>query len=162
MMLARLRLAFFTLAFVGWIAWLGYAVMQRGNAIVVSRAQLLAASDIVVATVETDSKNLPKPEVKILEVYRGRLQPGTQITINNLPGALAPAEVPEGFHAFTPGSYLIPLVQVSEKLYRVAGLPRSPGLEATAPERPVVYPWSDAIESQLRSFAVLKKNEPAD
>lgn len=154
-MLARLRLCICALAFVAWIAWLGYAVTQRGSAPVISRAQLLSATDLVVATVTTEPGNIPQKDVQIVQTLRGQAPAGGTITVVNLPGARVPAEVRAGFHAFPPGEYFLPLERIGENLYRVTGLPRSPGLEPATSERPIVYPWTVATQTQLQSLAVL-------
>ncbi|MCZ2342448.1 MAG: hypothetical protein LC104_11720 [Bacteroidales bacterium] len=155
MMLARIRLLLCSLAFVTWIAWLGYAVTQRGSVPVLSRAQLLAASDLVVANVSTEAGDIPKKDVQILHTLRGSLPAGTTITVVNLPGARIPAEIHTGFHNFPAGEYFLPLERLGDHLYRVAGYPRSPGLEPANPERPTVYPWTTMIQSQLQAITEL-------
>jgi hypothetical protein len=47
---------------------------------------------------------------------------------------------------------LLPLVALTNGSYRVAGLPRSPGYEAATPERPVIYPWTEDVQKQLRTL----------
>ena len=66
----------------------------------------------------------------------------------NLPQAGVPGR---GFPG--PGTYLLPLVTRDNALYNIAGLPRSPGYEAvTNPPQPSIYPWTDSLQTQLRSL----------
>ena len=157
MTLARIRLIVFAAAFVGWLAWLGYAVTQRGTAPIVSRAQLIGATDLIVAGVTTGRDGTPATQVTVREAVRGGdgIGTGDTLTVANLPAAIVPAETGEEFQNLPEGDYLLPLVKVSDGTYRVAGLPRSPGLEPAAPARPVVYTWSDATREQLRSLGVI-------
>ena len=157
MTLARIRLIVFAVAFVGWLAWLGYAVTQRGTAPILSRAQLIASTDLIVAEVTTSGDGTPTTRVLVREAVRGAdgVDPGGSVTVTNLPAAIVPAETGEEFQNLPAGDYLLPLVKVSDGTYRIAGLPRSPGLEPAAPARPVVYPWSATTREQLQSLGVI-------
>ena len=50
------------------------------------------------------------------------------------------------------GQYLLPLAGGDLGVFRVAGLPRSPGYEETTPKLPSVYPWTPEVQAQLKSL----------
>jgi hypothetical protein len=151
---ARLRLVIAAVLFVGWLAWLGYAVYHARFTpqppVVVSRAQLTAATHLLVAEVSVGSDGLPAPTVKVLEVLRGdnvdRAQPAEVV---NLPAAMPPDA--NGFPGA--GTYLIPAVGDGHT-FRVAGLPRSPGFDAVTPARPAIYLWNDTTRAQLKALEI--------
>lgn len=151
----RILLAVAVAAYVGWLSWLGYAVYVArwtDKSPVVSRAQLIAATHLVVAEVTVEADGLPAPGVKVAEVLRGDgLAAGATVEVLNLPAAKPPgtADLFPG-----PGKYLLPLVG-DGKTYRVAGLPRSPGYEPTTPVRPAVYKWDADTQAQLRGLGVM-------
>src|SRR5205085_9785583 len=70
MTLARVRLVVAAAPFVGWLAWLGYAVSRKGTVQIVSRAQLTAATYLVVAEVATGEDGQPLPKARVIEVLR--------------------------------------------------------------------------------------------
>jgi hypothetical protein len=147
---AKVRLVVAAVLFLAWLGWLGYGVAQKGKAPVVSRAQLAAASALVVAEVSVGEDGLPTPRAKVVRVVRGEGPPaGSEVEVWNLPAALPPGS--DGFPGA--GEYLLPLVW-DGKTGRVAGLPRSPGYEPTAPARPVVYRWDDDTRAQLRGLGI--------
>ncbi|OWK35935.1 hypothetical protein [Fimbriiglobus ruber] len=154
MSFARLRLILAAALFLGWIAWLGYAVSQKGRVAVISRGQLTAATHLVVAQVTLAPDGLPEPTVKITEVVRGSGVPaaGAEAEVLNLPAAMPP-----GVAAFPgPGEYLLPLVG-DGKSFRVAGLPRAPGYERqSGAARPAIYPWNADAKAQLRDLGLLQ------
>jgi hypothetical protein len=153
---ARLLLVLALAAFVGWLGWLGYAVYAARYApdrsAVLSRAQLTAATHLVVARVEVAEDGLPSPTVKVVEVIKGaNVAKGDTVEVLNLPAAKPPG--PGGFPG--PGEYLLPLERAGQSgPFRVAGLPRSPGYEPTTIDRPPIYPWDDATRDQLRGLGV--------
>ena len=148
---ARIRLVVAAALFLGWIGWLGYAVSQKGRSPVLSRAQLTAATHLVVADVAADAEGLPAPAVKVVEVLKGDgPAKGGTIEVMRLASAMPPGAA--GFPG--PGQYLLPLVG-DGKTYRVAGLPRSPGYEATTPERPQIYVWDDETRAQLHGLGLM-------
>ncbi|MFO0848881.1 MAG: hypothetical protein U0871_10050 [Gemmataceae bacterium] len=154
MSFGRLLLAAATAAYLGWLGWLGYAVYVArwtDKPPVVSRAQLVAATHLVVADVTAGPDGLPAPAAAVAEVLRGDgLSPGASVEVLNLPAA-----VPPGAGVF-PGSgkYLLPLVG-DGKTFRVAGLPRSPGYEPASPTRPAIYRWDAGTQAQLRSLGLV-------
>lgn len=156
MSFARLRLVVAAAAFLGWLGWLGHAVLNKGTVQIVSRAQLTAATYLVVADVTT-ANNLPAPAVTVKQVLRspaGEAVPAT-LTVRNLPKAATP--LPAAGESRTPpaGEYLLPLVRDADG-FAVAGLPRSPGYDgAPDPERPIVYPWAADVQAQLRKLGLL-------
>ena len=142
---ARLRFAAAALVFLGWLGWLGVAVLEKGKHPVVSRAQLTAATHLIVAEVTVDAEGLPARTATVVETLSGPALPaGTMIEVLNLPSSLPP-----GAGQFPgPGRYLVPVV-ADGATYRVAGLPSSPGYDAVTPVRPAVYVWDDATRAQL-------------
>lgn len=141
-------------AFLGWLGWLGYAVYAARYApdrsAVLSRAQLTAATHLIVADVTVAEDGLPAPVAKVVEVLKGNgVAPDAEVEVLNLPAAKPPG--PGGFPG--PGLYLLPVVG-DGKTFRVAGLPRSPGYEPTPIERPPIYHWTDDTRAQLRGLGV--------
>ena len=168
MSFARARLILAALLFFGWLSWLGYAVSKNGKVPVVSRAQLTAATHLVVAEVKAGGDGLPEPSARVVEVIRIPTPIGTvptttpvavdsKIYITNLQEAQTPDAT--GFPG--PGLYFMALTKDDHDTFRIAGMPRSPGYEAQEPTRkngpgPIVYPWSDAFKAQLRGLGVVK------
>ncbi len=149
---ARILLIVATVAFVGWLAWLAVAVAQKGKAPVVSRAQLTAASHILVVDVQVGDDGLPKSQAKVLRVLRGEgVLPDATIEVVNMPSAMPPGA--SGFPGS--GEYLLLLVS-DGSTYRIAGMPRSPGYEPTSPVRPTIYRWGPDTEAQLCGLKVLR------
>lgn len=157
MSFARLRLGVALAAFVGWLAWLAVAVSYKGTVQVVSRAQLLAATHVVVAEVTTADDGRPDAEVTITEVLRAPAddKPAGKVRVSGLPKAATPLPVAGDSRTPPAGTYLLPLVRAGDG-YAVAGLPASPGLDARTPDRPVVYPWTDDVKAQLRAQGVIQ------
>ncbi|HEY2786306.1 MAG TPA: hypothetical protein VGJ05_15170 [Fimbriiglobus sp.] len=148
----RLLLLAAAAAFLGWIGWLAYAVYKAGTVPIVSRAQLTAATNLLVVDL-TLNGDQPAAKTKVLEILSGDgVKVGDEIEIENLPGALIPGDKPLP----GPGAYLVPVVKVGEKRFRVAGLPRSPGYDAAVPGTPNIYPWVDNVKIQLRTLGLLK------
>jgi len=148
MTFARIRLAVAALAFVGWLGWLALAVRQKDAPDKVSRAQLTAAETILVADVAAGSDGLPLPKVVVVRSISGTgPKVGEEITVANLPSAVVPGK---GF--LGAGQYLLPLTG-EVGVYRIAGLPRSPGYEEQAdPTTPRIYPWTPEVQAQLESL----------
>ncbi len=148
MTFARIRLAVAALAFAGWLTWLALAVWQKDAPDKVSRAQLTAADSLLVAEVTAGEDGLPQTKVKVVQRLAGTgPKVGEDITVANLPSAVVPGK---GFTGA--GQYLLPLTGGDLGLYRVAGLPRSPGYEETNPKLPSIYPWTAAVQAQLKSL----------
>jgi hypothetical protein len=148
MTFARIRLAVAAVAFVGWLSWLAVAVWQKDVADKVSRAQLTAAAAVVVAEVTVGEDGLPLPKAKVTRRVGGTGPAvGDEITVTNLPSAVVPGK---GFPGA--GQYLLPLAGGDLGVFRVAGLPRSPGYEETTPKLPSIYPWTADVQAQLTSL----------
>lgn len=150
MSFARLRFAIALIAFLAWLTWLAVAVAQKGTSPVVSRAQLAAASHLVVCKVTVGDDGLPAITATVVESLSGpTLRPGEVIEVLNLNSAMPP-----GASALPgEGEYLLPLVG-DRGTYRVAGLPRSPGYEAAETVRPAIYRYDAATRAQLRGLGV--------
>lgn len=157
MSLAKIRLAVFACLYLGWLTWLGYASFQRGSVPILSRAQLLASTHLIVGEVTPDNQGIPSRQVRVVESVSGSAAPasGQTIDIIDLAAARIPIEMPTQATTIPPGEYLLPVVRLSENRYRLAGLPRSPGLEASTPDRPLIYPWTDSIRAQLQTLGLL-------
>src|SRR5215212_5015496 len=128
---ARALLILAAVLFVGWLGWLGYAVdaarWAANTAPVVSRAQLTAATHLLVGEVKIGDDGLPLSEVKVVEVLRGGgPAAGQTAVVRNLNKARPP-----GAKQFDSGPYLLAVVGEGSN-FSVAGLPRSPGYEPTA------------------------------
>jgi hypothetical protein len=148
MTFARMRFAAALAVFVGWLGWLGYAVYVNTfhKPVLVSRAQLTDAVVLVVADVPADEEGKPRPLVTVATLLsKGGPAAGAEIVVENLPAAQPPGKPFPG-----PGPYLLPLVPSGEKAFRVAALPRSPGYPAANTVRPLIYPWDEAVQKQLR------------
>ena len=145
---ARIRLIVAAAAFLGWMAWLALAVLDKGKVDPVSRAQLTEANILVVAEVKV-LEGKPSGKVKVVKrISAAGPVEGTEIEVANLPQAEVPAK---GFPG--DGTYLLPLVTRDNLVFSVAGLPRSPGYEAVShPSHPAIYPWTDATQTQLRGL----------
>jgi len=156
MILARLKLVAAALVFAGWLTWLGIAVARKGTVQPVSRAQLAAATYLVVADVKAGDDGQPLPTVAVREVLQAPAgdRPGGEIEVEKLRSAVTPLPVAGESRTPPPGEYLIPLVRTERGTYRVAGLPASPGYPAVSPERPRVYPWTADVRAQLRAMGL--------
>lgn len=149
----RVRLAIAVTAFVAWIVWLALAVFSNGKVPVVSRAQLTAATCLVVADIALDDQALPKDSISVSAVISGEgLKIGQQFTVENLPKAIAAGR----YATPLPGPHLIPLTKSANGNWKVAGLPPSPGYQIVDPDRPLIYPWNDEVKKQMKGlgFAV--------
>ena len=146
---ARLRLILASIAFLAWLAWLAMAVAQKGKPDILSRAQLTEATTIVVAEVTADPAGLPIANVKVAKMLKGTVPAvGETIRVDKLTSAAVPGK---GFPGA--GTYLIPVVE-KDGQFIIAGLPRSPGYEVSAPERPAIYPWNDDTQKQLKKLGI--------
>jgi hypothetical protein len=147
----RIRLVLAATAFFGWILWLAIAVRGNGKVPVVSRAQLTAASCLVVADVTITDQNLVAPRVTVSSVVSGPgVNAGDVVTVVNLPKAIA-----AGTYAVpVAGPHLIPLAKTPDGFWKVAGLPPSPGYNLADPDRPLIYPWNDDVKRQLRRLGI--------
>jgi hypothetical protein len=142
-------------AFLAWLAWLAYAVSKAGTVPIVSRAQLADATDIVVAelTVDPNDPSLPLRDLTVTKVLSGdNLKNGDRV--KNV-DQLSSAKIPDGKNKGFPGAgtYLVPLKKTGNT-YRVAGLPISPGYPSA--DRPLIYPWVEKVQVQLKSLGILK------
>ncbi|MGL4423503.1 MAG: hypothetical protein ACRCZF_22795, partial [Gemmataceae bacterium] len=153
-MFRRLRLVVALILFGSWLAYLGYAVANKGKVQIVSRAQLTAATVLVIGQVATSPDGTPTTKLTIDKVLQGTLAESS-IEVMNLPAAATPIAIGE---SRTPaaGLYCVPLVKLASGRWMIAGLPRSPGVEAVMPVRPTIYPWTDDVQQQLRTLGLLQ------
>jgi hypothetical protein len=157
MTFAKFRLVVFAVLYLSWLAWLGYASSQRGTVPLISRAQLLASTHLLVVELTADPQGTPSRSARVVEALSGpdAPEPGLMIDVIDLPAARIPLASSAFATQIPAGMYCLPLVRVGNTRYRLAGLPRSPGLEANFPERPVIYPWTDSVRSQLQSLGII-------
>lgn len=145
----RMRLAIAVAAFVAWIGWLAVAVFSNGKVPVVSRAQLTAATCLVVADLALDDQALPKGTITVAAVVSGEgAKVDEQLTVGNLPKSIAAGR----YATPLPGPHLIPLAKAADGTWKIAGLPPSPGYSLADPDRPLVYPWNDEVKRQMRAL----------
>src|SRR5262245_29169393 len=122
-MTRRIFLAAAAAAFLAWLGWLAYAVSKAGSVPVVSRAQLTAATDLVVAelTADPNDPSLPFRDLTVTEVLTGaNLKKGDRVkNVDQLSSAKIPDGNIKGFPGV--GTYLVPLKK-SGDTFKVAGL----------------------------------------
>lgn len=159
--------------FVGWLAWLGYAmaVHRLNPPDVVSRSQLVEASYVVVVEVTLDGDK-PGQTVKVKQrLSDGGGPESGEIVVTNLPKATTPFNQPLSGS----GEYLLALVpdgiaDPKAGPYKIAGWPRGLGESVTQPgvqlmdadgnpfnppkfiRPPLAYPWTDAVKKQMRGL----------
>jgi len=132
----RWRLILAAAAFLGWIAYLGYAAATKSRAPIVSHIQAAVATGEVVVDVET----LDKPVI-VAEKLAGDGPEGT-VEVLNLSDA-------KGFAG--PGKYLIYLERRHGGWF-VVGQQRSPGNDLANVGQPLIYPWSDGVRKQAEKL----------
>jgi len=147
-MFARLRLIVAALLFVSWLGWLGYAVSRKGTVQIVSRAQLAAATHLVIAEISVGPDGVPLTRALVKESQSGEKLTGP-IVVRNLASAMTPLPIANDSRKPVAGDYLLPLVKLATGVYEIAGLPRSPGYEAQTPRSPVIYPWTEDVKKQI-------------
>lgn len=172
-MIPRVRLGIAAALFVGWMCWLGFAALTKSRAPVVSRAQAAGASAPVLVELTTgeDGKGVfllrPAPFPPVTELKEkadrpaivvtvvesfvpGGPEKGTEIGVINLPSCA-------GYKG--PGRYLLLLnkdevakIEKHEKhpAYTLAGQQSSPGADLAGVGPPVIYPWSDQTDADMR------------
>ncbi len=154
MTFARVRLVLAAVAFVAWLSWLAVTVWNKGTVQLVSTAQLTAATHLVVATVTANDAGDAQPMVTITKVLRapdGDPVAGS-IKVDKLDTAVTPLPVNDS-RRISAGEYLLPLVKTPAG-FQIAGLPRSPGVEAVDLDQPIVYPWTEDVKIQLRKYGI--------
>ena len=144
---ARMRLILTAALFCAWIGWLAYLAVTTTRPVVLSRAQFLASQLDVVAVI-AEREGVPLAEVKVEQVLwppgiAMQKLAGQMIKVVNLPQLTKE----DGFAG--PGEYVLPLIAEGNE-YRVASIPRSPGLSEQM-ARPRIYrATSQALEQHRR------------
>jgi hypothetical protein len=146
--------------FLGWMTWLGITVFTHRThpPEIVSRSQILAATTMIVANVTVGEDGLPDETVTVAFKVGTGLGPASEtVKVRNLKSAQS--SLAEGLQA---GKHLLLLTGGQNDLYELAGWPRSAGVESRYPSeeltnnknvrRPVAYPWTPAVEAQLKSL----------
>lgn len=173
-------LAVAAVAFLGWMVYLGYAVVYHrwmNPPDVVSRSQLVAAEYVAVVEVMPGNTN-----AEVVHRLAGDGPEKGSITVLNLPAATTPANAP-----LVGGKYLVALTadiagDPRTGPYRIAGWPRGLGEGTTQPgvelkqtveevgadgqthavqkpfdppryvRPPLAHPWTDAVEKQMKGL----------
>jgi predicted membrane metal-binding protein len=153
---ARLRLILCAVLFFGWIGWLAYLAATKSNPIVVSRAQMIAASNFVLVDVQLDPETQqPLTKQTIAEDLRPGEKPlAGSINIVNLREArIAGAKS----RLFTDeGRYLLPLIRLGEDRFELAPPPKSPGNDGPSRGNPWAYLWQPEVEKQFNELVPKK------
>ncbi len=150
----RIRLVVAATIFVAWLGWLAYLAITQANPMVVSRSQIMAATNFVVAEVTVDPETgLPERTVKVVEDLRPGVQPlaGNLLVVN-----LREARIPKAKEFKSGVRYLLPLTAAPGGRYELTLQPRSPGQDAIDYQRvrPWAYPWdSDEVRKQFERMA---------
>lgn len=164
-------------AFVGWIAYLGYAVIvhRLTPPDLVSRSQLIEGECVLVVEVAVADGKPANTAVVKRRLAHDRIplfgpEPEATITVTNLPDATTPANAP-----LAPGQYLLSVTtdgraDPATGPYKIAGWPRGMGEVTTQPgaeildgegksftppkfyRPPVAYPWSESTQKQLKAL----------
>lgn len=141
---ARIRLLVAAGLFAGWLGWLAYLATYKTHPIVVSRSQVMASSNFVVAEVRLDPETgEPAREVRVIDDLRplGESLKGREIRVANLKDARI-----AGGNGFQGGTeYLLPLTRRADADFRLTPPPRAPGPggDLAAATRPWAYRWAD-------------------
>jgi hypothetical protein len=143
----RLFIVLTACLFLGWLGWLARAVDQRHATEILSRAQLAAASQAIIADVSIDASGLPNPTITNAQVLwtNPTLGKAPDPPITRIPN-LSEAQVPTGGFPGA-GKYLLLIGPDG-----IVGLPRSPGFSETKLARPIVYRWNPLLETQFRTL----------
>ena len=120
---AKIRLAVASLAFVGWLGFLGYLVFRSRDLEVLSRPQFLNANLHVIASLAGSEK--PETKGKLTEIVWSAAEAdaklvGSEIAIQDLDAVTAKL----GWEGA--GEYIVPLARTKTG-YRLAPIPPSPG-----------------------------------
>jgi hypothetical protein len=146
----RLRLLLASLAFAGWLSWLGVTALTKSRAPIISRAQASVATVPVRARVTTALNDTrPAPLVSVVEQLTPAGPPaGASIHIRNLP-------LCTGYTG--DGEYLLLLIRDADAPsdkhpeYFLEGYPRSPGSRESAGSIAPIYPWTEKTDPELRA-----------
>jgi hypothetical protein len=135
--------------FVAWLGWLTVLAVTTSRPIVLSRPQLLVSSLDVIAQVD---RGPDRPAtVTVLEVVWPPAGPGQQLV--DTPISVTNLADSQGWVG--PDRYILPLIPGEGQTYKVAPLPRSPGIEGSA-LTPRVYPLTPETRRQLETILTQK------
>jgi hypothetical protein len=142
---AKLRLGIALVLFLGWMAYLGWMALEYGKPDIVSRSQLVVATDVIVAELKTNEVGEILPDIKVDSILRGEhVKTDSELTLLNS----TKARLPGGKKFPGPGKYLLPLV-IDHSGTKIAPAPPSPGFEG---ETILIYPWNPSVENQWRTY----------
>ncbi len=141
MKIGRIRLAIAVLLLVGWLGYLSFLVLYERNPVVVSRSQVMASTQFVLAKVTIDNETgLPNKNVTVEEDLRplGESLTGKTIIVWNIKDARV-AGAKDGFHGT--GPYLLMLTKNTTDGYELTPPPRAPGNDSPIRPKPWAYRW---------------------
>ena len=142
MKVARIRLAIATLLIAAWLGYLGFLVLYERDPVIVSRSQVMASTQFVVANVTVDpDTGLPNRSVTVVEDLRPLKESltGKSITVWNIKDARV-AGTKDGFRE--QGPYLLMLTKNNTDGYDLTPPPRSPGNDSPIRPKPWAYYWT--------------------
>lgn len=131
---SRWRLWLAVVAFVGWLGYLGLAVVSKPQEAHLSAAAFAAARVRVIAELDTPPSQNPP-------TIRGQRYPDAQ----PFEGEVVNLSAVSGYAG--PGRYLLLLEPVWGS-YRIVGPPPSPGYHHFPPDTLRIYPWTEEIQAQ--------------
>jgi hypothetical protein len=137
---ARLRLAIAAILLFGWLGYLGFLVIRERDPVVVSRSQVMASTQFVLAKVTVDpDTGLPNKTVEVVDDLRplGQSLKEKTITVWNIKDARV-----AGAKDFRdPGPYLLMLSKNSTDGFDLTPPPRAPGSDSPIRPKPWAYRW---------------------
>ncbi len=151
----RWRVILASVAFLGWLSYLGYAALTKNRGPVISRAQDAAARYAVVAEIKAGPDGKALSRVKVVEVLRAKdLAAGAEIVVTNMKDATSFAGE---------GQYLLllnpeppwrgnPDEGPPRPTYTVVGQQRSPGNDLSGVGPPLIYSWTDDVRKQFEKL----------
>lgn len=137
---ARIRLAIATLLLVIWLSYLGFLVIYKRDPVVLSRSQLMASTQFVLADVSVDdATGLPNRSVTVKEDLRplGPSLKDKTITVWNIRDARV-AGTTDGFRS--KGPYLLMMTKNGADGYDLTLAPVAPG-GGSQLRKPWAYRW---------------------
>jgi hypothetical protein len=141
MKVARIRLGIAMLLLLGWLGYLGFLVLFERDPIVVSRSQVMASTQFVLANVTVDpTDGLPTKSVSVVEDLRpmGKSLTNQAITIWNIKDARV-AGSSDGFRG--KGPFLLMLTKSGTDGFELTPPPRSTGGDTLVHPKPWAYRW---------------------
>ena len=146
---AKVRLIVAAILFFGWIGWLGYLAINFSRPVVVSRSQMMLATQIIRVKITIENGVPTQCESQLLlgiNAQNDRQIPSDTVPVEDIKDALLPNQKP----LTESGTYLVPVRQIAQS-YRVVSPPNSPEREGMR-NRPIVYPDRPDVEARMRGM----------